>query len=59
MVFLKNIMRLKNYFIIMKRKLILHFDVNETILVGDPAGGDSFEVRKLEHLKCFFLFLFR
>jgi hypothetical protein len=24
-------------------KLILHFDVNETILVGDPAGGDTFE----------------
>jgi hypothetical protein len=27
-----------------KRKLILHFDVNETILVGDPAGGDSMDV---------------
>jgi hypothetical protein len=25
------------------RKLILHFDVNETIMVGDPAGGDTFE----------------
>jgi hypothetical protein len=25
------------------RKLVLHFDVNETIMVGDPAGGDSFE----------------
>eukprot|EP00929_Paragymnodinium_shiwhaense_P034911 TRINITY_DN18949_c0_g1_i1.p1 TRINITY_DN18949_c0_g1~~TRINITY_DN18949_c0_g1_i1.p1 ORF type:complete len:412 (+),score=89.43 TRINITY_DN18949_c0_g1_i1:74-1309(+) len=24
-------------------KLWLHFDVNETILVGDPAGGDTFE----------------
>ena len=24
-------------------RLILHFDVNETILVGDPAGGDTFE----------------
>ena len=24
-------------------KLVLHFDVNETIMVGDPAGGDSFE----------------
>lgn len=24
-------------------KLILHFDVNETILVGDPTGGDTFE----------------
>lgn len=24
-------------------KLVLHFDVNETILIGDPAGGDSFE----------------
>ena len=24
-------------------KLILHFDVNETILIGDPAGGDTFE----------------
>jgi len=24
-------------------KLIVHFDVNETIMVGDPAGGDSFE----------------
>jgi hypothetical protein len=22
---------------------VLHFDVNETILVGDPAGGDTFE----------------
>ena len=27
----------------MPPKLILHFDVNETILVGDPAGGDTFE----------------
>ena len=25
------------------RKLILHFDVNETIMIGDPAGGDTFE----------------
>lgn len=25
------------------RKLILHFDVNETIMLGDPAGGDTFE----------------
>lgn len=25
------------------RKLVLHFDVNETIMVGDPAGGDTFE----------------
>jgi hypothetical protein len=25
------------------RKLVLHFDVNETIMVGDPAGGDSSE----------------
>eukprot|EP00292_Cryptomonas_paramecium_P021249 CAMPEP_0113669212 /NCGR_PEP_ID=MMETSP0038_2-20120614/4446_1 /TAXON_ID=2898 /ORGANISM="Cryptomonas paramecium" /LENGTH=168 /DNA_ID=CAMNT_0000585073 /DNA_START=79 /DNA_END=582 /DNA_ORIENTATION=- /assembly_acc=CAM_ASM_000170 len=24
-------------------KLILNFDVNETIMVGDPASGDSFE----------------
>mmetsp|Transcript_58581 Transcript_58581/g.96710 ORF Transcript_58581/g.96710 Transcript_58581/m.96710 type:complete len:422 (+) Transcript_58581:80-1345(+) len=24
-------------------KLILHFDVNETIMIGDPAGGDTFE----------------
>ena len=24
-------------------RLILHFDVNETIMVGDPAGGDTFE----------------
>ena len=24
-------------------KLVLHFDVNETIMVGDPAGGDTFE----------------
>ena len=24
-------------------RLVLHFDVNETIMVGDPAGGDSFE----------------
>ena len=26
-----------------KPKLILHFDVNETIMVGDPAGGDTLE----------------
>ena len=25
------------------RKLILHFDVNETIMIGDPAGGDTFD----------------
>lgn len=25
-----------------RKKLILHFDVNETIMVGDPAGGDTF-----------------
>lgn len=24
-----------------KRKLVLHFDINETILIGDEAGGDS------------------
>ena len=24
-------------------RLVLHFDVNETIMVADPAGGDSFE----------------
>lgn len=24
-------------------RLVLHFDVNETIMVGDPAGGDTFE----------------
>ena len=24
-------------------RLVLHFDVNETILLGDPAGGDTFE----------------
>jgi len=24
-------------------RLCLHFDVNETIMVGDPAGGDTFE----------------
>ena len=24
-------------------KLVLHFDVNETIMIGDPAGGDTFE----------------
>ena len=24
-------------------RLCLHFDVNETIMVGDPAGGDNFE----------------
>lgn len=24
-------------------RLVLHFDVNETIMVGDPAGGVSFE----------------
>jgi hypothetical protein len=23
--------------------LCLHFDINETILLGDPAGGDSYE----------------
>ena len=23
--------------------LVLHFDVNETIMIGDPAGGDSFD----------------
>jgi hypothetical protein len=23
--------------------LCLHFDLNETVIVGDPAGGDSFE----------------
>jgi hypothetical protein len=22
---------------------VLHFDVNETIMVGDPAGGDTFD----------------
>jgi hypothetical protein len=26
-----------------KPKLVLHFDVNETIMVGDPAAGVSFE----------------
>ena len=26
-----------------KPKLVLHFDVNETILMGDTAGGDSVE----------------
>ena len=25
-----------------RAKLVLHFDVNETIMVGDPAGGVSF-----------------
>lgn len=24
-------------------RLVLHFDINETIMVGDPAGGDTFE----------------
>ena len=24
-------------------RVVLHFDVNETIMVGDPAGGDSFD----------------
>jgi hypothetical protein len=23
------------------RKLVLHFDINETILIGDEAGGDT------------------
>ena len=23
--------------------LTLHFDVNETVMVGDPAGGDTYE----------------
>ena len=27
----------------MTSRVVLHFDVNETIMVGDPAGGDSFE----------------
>ena len=27
----------------MTSRLVLHFDVNETIMVGDPAGGVSFE----------------
>jgi hypothetical protein len=27
----------------LRRKLVLYFDVNETLMVGDPAGGDSFE----------------
>ena len=27
----------------MAPKLVLHFDVNETVMVGDPAGGDTFE----------------
>lgn len=26
-----------------KRTLNLSFDINETIIVGDPAGGDTFE----------------
>lgn len=26
-----------------RTRLVLHFDVNETIMVGDPAGGDTFE----------------
>ena len=25
------------------QRVCVHFDINETILVGDPAGGDSFE----------------
>ena len=25
------------------RKLVLHFDINETILIGDEAGGDTVE----------------
>ena len=25
------------------QQLVLHFDVNETIMLGDPAGGDTFE----------------
>ena len=24
-------------------RLVLHFDINETIMLGDPAGGDSYE----------------
>ena len=24
-----------------KGKLVLHFDINETILIGDKAGGDT------------------
>jgi len=26
-----------------KRRLVLHFDVNETIMIGDEAGGDTYE----------------
>ena len=26
-----------------KPRLCLNFDVNETIMIGDPAGGDTFE----------------
>jgi len=29
--------------LIRRRTLVVHFDVNETIMLGDPAGGDSFD----------------
>ena len=41
-----------------EHKLVLHFDINETILVGDDAGGDSVDdcfnkVRKIiDHNLC-------
>jgi hypothetical protein len=34
-----------------KPKLILHFDVNETIMLGDPAGGDTL-VDSLNKIVC-------
>ena len=41
-----------------KSKLVLHFDVNETILIGDDAGGDTVEdclnkiIAKSAFVKC-------
>ena len=26
-----------------QKRVVVHFDVNETIMMGDPAGGDTFE----------------
>jgi len=39
-------------------RLCVHFDVNETILIGDPAGGDTFEeslnkiIAKVAFVRC-------
>ena len=33
--------QLKQLFSDSETRLVLHFDINETILIGDEAGGDS------------------